>query len=1086
MHSSKLSAFCDKVLEIGWLLAVVVTPLFFNVYSSRVFEPDKLTTLRTIALIMAAVWLVKFIEERSNGREDIGFSWDTPLVYPTLFTVAVYLISTLLSVTPRISFFGSYQRLQGMYTTLAYIVIFFVILQGLRTRAQLDRLLTVVILNSLPIALYGLVQRNKLDPLPWGGNVTRRVASNMGNAIFVAAYMIMAAPPTLSRIVDAFRSILTDEDTGWADMLRAAAYIFTFFVQLISIWYTQSRGPLVGLLAGLGLWVVLGLLALRRTLNRKTWRRMWIGALAGVVIIATGFLLINLHPTLHEWALDTPLNRVARVLQYEGGTGMVRNLIWKGALDLILPHEPIWYPPTQTHPEGHPDSLNMLRPIVGYGPESMYVAYNSFYPPLLGHYESRTASPDRSHNETMDSLVTKGLLGFVAYLWLFGGVFIFGLRQLGFIPDDKRRNLLIGLMAGGAIVACAIVIPLIGPHFFCIAIPIGIVGGIFFYLVAFGFSRWGADEEVEIHPHFVLLMGILSAIVAHFVEINFGIAIAATRTTFWSYAGIMVVTGLNLIHQRDEQREPYSNKHGQQSQLPLWLKPTLIASLIGGFILGTLSFDFITNPERLTQPMRMIWRALTILPAQGGQRSYGALMIFAFTWVMSTVIFVSQMHKRGVFRERKDDWAMGTFLYMLISLTVGFGYALVLANHQASLVRIQPQTLEGVLKVADRIAGVMTTYYGFIAFTLTAGGVTLLLGTHQPQSTGQLGVIAIVVLTILVGALSVSTNLRPIQADIIYKQANPYERQGQWLIAIEHYKHTLELAPKEDFYHLYLGRAYLEYASRLDDPNVRDQIMHRTEEVLKRAREINPLNTDHSANLARMYRRWAGFVSEPERRSELVQLADRNYEIATRLSPQNAILWNEWALLHLSTGNFEQAQQKIAQSLEIDPDFDQTWTVQADIYANQNMITDALEAYNEALALEPRQADVWLRVGDIRRRQNELEEAAEAYEQALELKPRQTQVWRVLGSLYAQLERPAEGIQALQRSLELAPEANDAWDSHRILAILYNQAGQNAKALSHAEKALEMAPEDQKANIENLVAQLQSLSQGTEGAEGAE
>ena len=71
MNSTKLSAFCDNILEMGWTLAVVITPLFFNVYSSRVFEPDKLTTLRTLALIMAAVWLVKLVEERINGRREI-------------------------------------------------------------------------------------------------------------------------------------------------------------------------------------------------------------------------------------------------------------------------------------------------------------------------------------------------------------------------------------------------------------------------------------------------------------------------------------------------------------------------------------------------------------------------------------------------------------------------------------------------------------------------------------------------------------------------------------------------------------------------------------------------------------------------------------------------------------------------------------------------------------------------------------------------------------------------------------------------------------------------------------------------------
>ena len=68
MNSTRLSVFCDKVLEVGWLLALIITPLFFDVYSSRVFEPDKLTTLRTVAVIMAAVWVVMVIEERSSGR----------------------------------------------------------------------------------------------------------------------------------------------------------------------------------------------------------------------------------------------------------------------------------------------------------------------------------------------------------------------------------------------------------------------------------------------------------------------------------------------------------------------------------------------------------------------------------------------------------------------------------------------------------------------------------------------------------------------------------------------------------------------------------------------------------------------------------------------------------------------------------------------------------------------------------------------------------------------------------------------------------------------------------------------------------
>ncbi|RMF26697.1 MAG: hypothetical protein D6759_19135, partial [Chloroflexi bacterium] len=134
--STKLSAWCDKVIEAGWLAALVIAPLFFNVHSSRVFEPDKLTLVRSIAVVMAAAWLVRWAEERSSGRSGSRLSLRTPLVLPTLLLVVAYLISTLFSVTPRVSLWGSYQRLQGTYTTFSYIVIFLLLLEGLRRREQ--------------------------------------------------------------------------------------------------------------------------------------------------------------------------------------------------------------------------------------------------------------------------------------------------------------------------------------------------------------------------------------------------------------------------------------------------------------------------------------------------------------------------------------------------------------------------------------------------------------------------------------------------------------------------------------------------------------------------------------------------------------------------------------------------------------------------------------------------------------------------------------------------------------------------------------------------------------------------------------
>ncbi|MCS7283554.1 MAG: tetratricopeptide repeat protein [Anaerolineae bacterium] len=1135
MNTTRLSAILDGILEAGWLSAIIVTPLFFNIYSSRVFEPDKLTTLRSIALVMAAVWLVRWVEERATGGGQLRFSWRTPLVLPTLFTVLVYLISTAFSVVPYTSFFGSYQRLQGTYTTLSYIVIFLIILDRMRTRAQLDRFITTLILNSLPIALYGFVQHARRDPLPWGGDVTQRVASNMGNPIFVAAYMIMAAFPTLSRAVDAFRSLLTDEKAGVSEVLRAAAYIFIFLVQVISIWYTHSRGPLMGLVMGLAFWAFLGLLALRRAalapakpagaesvplvrdlgtgiafglgtlgaagavgavlylpwqgtgggvvrwlpavaalvvlggawmtaiVNGRGWRWLWVSALVTTIVLAAGFLAVNLVDPLHAWAQQQPwLGRLDEVLQAETGTGKVRSLIWEGALQLILPHEPIQYPPTTTDPTGHPDPFNAIRPLVGYGPESMYVAYNRFYPPLLGHYESRTASPDRSHNETLDALVITGLLGFIAYLWIFGSLFYYGLSWLGLVPGPRWRNLLLGMMALGALVGVAVVIPTVGPHFFGLAIPVGMILGLLVYLVLYGFTA-GSDPALarNVHPDQILLMGILATFVAHLIEINFGIAIASTRTTFWALAAAFVLVGTRQIVEREERPAPpqpvptpVRKKKGRRQPLPTrpapkarsggipsWLWTALGSALIGSLILGTLAYDFVNNMERLRDPWQIFWRSLTVLAISGPPRqSLGVLLIFGMAWAMTALLTVTQMNHRRVFGDRTDDLWLAALVVLTVSLLVGLTFGLVLAGRHAAVQRMTVQSVQDLLRLAEFISHQISLYYGFLGVVILLGGLALagerLMSRRWGTSWGALALVVLVPLAIL---SALQTNLRPIRADIIYKQADPWDRAGQWGAAVPHYQRAAQLAPQEDFYYLYWGRALLEAATATTDTAQQEAILRETERVLLQAQAISPLNTDHSANLARMYQRWADLPAGQAQRETLLKLASRYYEMATSLSPNNAILWNQWATLHYySMGDEAGFWERINRSLAIDDEFEQTWLI----------------------------------IGDVKVMKGDLDGAMEAYQRALDIQPKMPQVWNAVARIHIQKGQNAEAVEALHRSLELEPTGAWAWDAHRLLSIAYFQMGMIELARQEILRALEMAPQDQRPILEQTAQQM--------------
>jgi len=1085
MPSSKLSVFCDRIIEAGWLVAVIAAPLFFNVYSSRVFEPDKLTLVRSIASVMALAWIVKWIEQRSQPRASDAPSLRSALVLPTLILVSVYLLTTLTSITPRVSFFGSYQRLQGTYTTLAYIVVFFMLVQGLRTRQQLDRLILTIIFTSLPIALYGLIQRYKLDPLPWGGDVTSRVASNMGNAIFVAAYLIIAFFLTLGKIVESFRAILTEEEAVTADILRAAGYVFIAAVQAICIVFSGSRGPWLGWFAGMFLFALLLALVLRQRVLMLSFIGLGV---AGIVFL----IVLNLPNTPLEKLREMPyFGTLGRIFEAEGGTGKVRTLIWEGDTQLVPPHEPIRFP------DGTPDPLNVIRPLVGYGPESMYVAYNRFYPPDLAHLESRNASPDRSHNETWDSLVITGIIGLLAYQFLFISVFIYGLRWVGLMPTARERNIFIGLWAGLGLIGGLATIVVGQPKYFGVGVPVGILAGIILYLVIFAIVLYGHEQETRLsRADQILIAALLAGVLAHYIEIHFGIAIASTRIMFWAFAGMLVVVGSGWVHvaetapaqpapqpQRATPAPTNVPRHKKRRQaahpaaserptstaqpLPAWVGSVAGYAFICAVIFSTLFYEFVTNAERLSDPVRIFWRALTFVSLRN-MTSYAVLGMIGLVWILATTITLSEMARARVFK-KSGDGLSGAALFASLSMGVAVIFGLGLASQLGALTHTQAARVEDMISISDSVAGILNYYYiGVFLLILLAGAALMVEMKRLPaawSAPGAWGLIAILP-AILVAFFWINySNLNPIRADIVYKQADPSDRQGQWDVSIAHYKHAIDLAPTEDFYYLWLGRAYLEKAKTAKattTPLFNDQtqlegilnlnvqqtaglgqtdLLLAARAVLTRAREINPLNTDHSANLARLMRTWADMTTDPAQKSKLADQASQYYVEATSLSPHNAILWNEWATIDLYLkGDPDAALKKLDESLSLDTQFDQTYAYLGEAYMTKK----------------------------------DYEKAAEAYQKVLTLRPDFAQAQGVLAYIYAQQGKLAEAIQANLKLINMSPTDPNIWNTHKNLALLYQQTNDLPSAINEAQIAASIAPTNDRLQLQAYAVQLRT------------
>ena len=1055
-------------MEAAWLLALVVTPLFFDIFSSRVFEPDKITLLRSLALAAIAAWMIKLIAEggprfeasRSSYASLRGFV-RVPLVIPVAALMTVYIISTIFSVSPNASLLGSYQRLQGTYTTFSYLVLFAVLAGNLRRRAQVDRAITIAIICSLPTSLYGIIQHFKLDPLPWGGDTTIRVTGNMGNAIFLAAYLIMTAPLALSRVVTSFHGILTEPDSRRLpfNVARAAVYIFIFAVNLVTIYYTGSRGPWLGLIAGFFFFFVLLSLHWRaRTLTLLT---LGLAAVLGVFLV-----LLNVPNGPLERLRQVPsIGRLGDVFDTQSGTGIVRVLIWTGVVKLMTPHSPL------IQPDGTPDRWNAIRPLVGYGPEALYVAYNRFYPPDLAHHEARNASPDRSHNETWDAIAFTGLLGLAAYLLLFVAVFYYGLKWLGLMTSATRRNVFVALvLSGGAITAVAFVLWK-GPQFFGVGLPFGMLLGLIAFLslyalIALPRLQIAASDSTRTPYEAwrgIALIGLFAAIVAHFTEIHFGIAIVSTRTHFWIYTGLMLVLGL-IVPATTTAAEPASNsvplrtrRRGRTVSVSVsdeksWQAewgPVLIGTMMITAVLVTLGFDFITNNGKSTDPGRILVDSMSVLPsAATGSHSYAILGMMLITWLAGGALALLEEPQSS---SGRNLWATLAAGLGLSALVTGIAW-IIFSAHLATIASIQPTTLDQLLASAGEVAATLTIFYVLLGFNLAGLAGALTLETTPPatgralaRSRGQAAkspaaITAYVALPIAVVLLTIFTNLQVIQADIVYKTGLQFDDAGQPQAAIPLYQRALALAPGEDYYYLFLGRSYLNATNTVTDTVQRDSLLATAQQQLQVAQRLNPLNTDHTANLARLNRRWAELSTDPATRAQHAAAADTYYRTAVMLSPNNAGLWNEWAALEFQVNNdLVSAQQHLDQSFALDNQYDQTYLLQGDLYVSQaRLITDTVAA-----------KPLYLKAIDTYQQGITVTQGAGASTGSIRIN---------LASAYVGAGQPQAAITTYQQVLASNDPSINQWQVYLAESELYAQIGDVTQARTNAQLALQAVP----------------------------
>ncbi len=344
-----------------WWALLLLVPLAYNPISRWQYEPDKaaLTLALTGNLLGQTLWRGTAPKGRATLSNGI---------------IAGFLLQRWLTLSrssaPHWSLWGDPAWRNGLWLTLAGLVLFILARGYFTTVARRAALVKITLIGSTVVAGYGLLQYAGLDPLhaqPWV-----RVPSTLAHPNLLAAYLAMVMPLTTAQLLSA------------KERRRRILEAVRLLVQGLCLIFTYSRAGWLATFSGLGM------LALAWLWMQG--RRRWAGGLLLAALV--GFLTLlglSLLPPLPGSAPHA-LQTLTSLFRWQGATVQIRLLGWQACLAAIA-----------------------RRPWLGYGPANVRAVLHRWMLPELAPFGGAGALGGRPHNVYLEVAVESGLIGLALF-----------------------------------------------------------------------------------------------------------------------------------------------------------------------------------------------------------------------------------------------------------------------------------------------------------------------------------------------------------------------------------------------------------------------------------------------------------------------------------------------------------------------------------------------------------------------------------------------------------------------------------------------------------------------------------------------
>jgi len=317
---------------------------------------------------------------------------------------SIFLLATIFSVDPSLSFWGNPYR-GGGFITFAFCIAFSVLSFVLLRKDDWTKAWFFTILIGVLISLTAIVQYNGIfSKLVL--SASDRPASTMGSPIILAVYLLLLLFPAISFAIKENNKYLK------------SFYIFSILVFLYTILITGSRAAYLGIAVGALYFFLLypkKLKAIKLTV-------------VGLLVLAVCFVFY--------------VNTANNYPNFLKQNNLFKSVTERLSVRLFL-MDPRFYTWA-----GVDYKILLDKPILGYGPENFSVGFDKHYDPSIPYLNKDWGSWwDKAHNISIQTVSDAGFFALIIYLSLFA-VLLWKLQKSKSLGQpDKNITVIHGLQA---------------------------------------------------------------------------------------------------------------------------------------------------------------------------------------------------------------------------------------------------------------------------------------------------------------------------------------------------------------------------------------------------------------------------------------------------------------------------------------------------------------------------------------------------------------------------------------------------------------------------------------------------------------